>query len=204
MAATGVTLPAAYTITFAITPLGVSAGWSNVFRFTKSSNDCCEYSTSLFPHCCQTGLDSCPDVGEYLDRLPAVYLMPGTLTLAVGVTRPSGLRGNDFSTSYWLEAPEELPQGQRVEVTIAVSPVEVSLRIDNVLVSADTLDTAVVASAPWMHPDDGRRELDDVTVYASGCPNDPNPAANVVLQNLRVRQGSHEGRQILPCTHSRL
>ena len=48
MAATGVMLPAEYTITFAITPLGVIAGFSNVFRFTKSSNDCCEYFIFFF------------------------------------------------------------------------------------------------------------------------------------------------------------
>ena len=102
--------------------------------------------------------------------------MPGTLQLGVGVTHPGGIQ-------YWLQAPEELVLGQSAVVTIAVSPVEVSLRIDDVLVAFDT------------HPDDGRRELDDVTVMTT---ND-NPAANVLLQDLRVQRATYdggEGRQI--------
>ena len=111
--------------------------------------------------------------------------MPGTLTLAVGVTRPGGIQ-NDLSTHYWLSAPEVLVFGQSAVVTIAVSPVEVSLRIDDVLVAFDT------------HPDDGRRELDDVTVMTT------NAAANVLLQDLRVQRATYDGgggRQIRTPLH---
>ena len=153
--ATGVTLPADYIITFALTPLGASAGWADLFKFTKSSNACC----------------------EYWDRLTHAFFLPGTLKLGVAVTHPGGTPYG-YSTQYYIHAYDELRLGQRVEVTIAVSPVEVSLHVDDVQVASNT------------HPDDGRGDLDDVTVKTT---NAGDVAANIVLQDLRVQRPSYDG-----------